>query len=163
MAIKTEFEIEFACGHTETRDLSHKPAGDRAGFAQWLASTQCRECFEADAPKRRKEFAKQAQAEEREEATEAAQRMNLPELTGTDKQIRWALVARHRLITVAVEDLTRGEDAAMDEDAFEERIMGPARKIVRAGWWIDNRNAESADLEELMTDVSDDAICENDL
>ena len=37
MAVQSKFEIDFACGHTETRDLSVKPAGKRKGFANWLS------------------------------------------------------------------------------------------------------------------------------
>lgn len=45
MAIPTVFTIDFKCGYTEERDLSDKAAGRRKGFASWLASQDCTECF----------------------------------------------------------------------------------------------------------------------
>lgn len=161
MAIPTEYEIDFKCGHTETRDLSHKPAGDRAGFAAWLAKTQCSECFAASAPKRKKEYAKKFAEEAREEAQAAAEKMGLPQLEGSEKQVGWALTVRNDLILGAHDELTEGEGASMTEAEFTERILDPAQRIVRAGWWIDNREQDAADLEELVTDVVDENVTEN--
>ena len=161
MAIPTEYEIDFKCGHTETRDLSNKPAGDRAGFAAWLAKTQCSECFAASAPKRKKEYAKKFAAEAREQAQEAATKMGLPQLEGSEKQVGWALTVRNDLLLGAHDELTEGEGASMPEAEFTQRILEPAQRIVRAGWWIDNREQNAADLEELVTDVADENDTEN--
>lgn len=161
MVIPTEYEIDFQCGHTEKRDLSHKPAGDRAGFAAWLAKTQCSDCFSTSAPKRKKEYAKKFAEEAREEAQAAAEKMGLPQLEGSDKQVGWALTVRNNLLLGAHDALVEGEAASMTEAEFTERVLEPAQRIVRAGWWIDNREQDAADLEELVTDVADENVTEN--
>lgn len=46
MTTTTDFEIEFACGRVEARDLSHKSAGDRRGYAAWLAKQKCTLCWQ---------------------------------------------------------------------------------------------------------------------
>lgn len=161
MAVKTEWEIDFKCGHSETRDLSHKPAGDRAGFAKWLEGKQCTECFEKDAPKRKKQYAKQFAEEEREKAEAEAKKLGLPELEGSEKQVKWALSVRNDLILSAHSALVEDDGADLTEDEFTTRILEPAQRILRAGWWIDNREQEPQDLEELVNDVADENVTEN--
>lgn len=55
----------------------------------------------------------------------------------------------------------------MSEDEFDQRIMVHARMITRAGWWMDNSDADPSDLEELVTTALDDEEkingCENTL
>jgi hypothetical protein len=41
MAVKTIWNIDFSCGHSDARDLSDRPADERAGFARWLAERPC--------------------------------------------------------------------------------------------------------------------------
>ncbi|MFV0433838.1 MAG: hypothetical protein ACK5LO_07660 [Leucobacter sp.] len=40
----------------------------------------------------------------------------------------------------------------MGESEFETTIIEPARLVDRAGWWIDNREATSRELPELVAD-----------
>lgn len=160
MAIQKTFEIEFACGHSEKRDLSEKPAGKRKGFANWLSQQNCFECW--------KDETKDERAEQRREAAASnAQKLGLPELDGSEKQLEWAPIFRDSVIQNAHEELCRGEDAAMSEEHFEERIMTHARMITRAGWWMDNSDSEPGDLEELVSTALDDEDqvngCENTL
>lgn len=149
MAVQTEFEITFACGHEETRDLSDRPAGKRKGFANWLAGQQCTACW-------KKENKGEYLEERREAAAADAKKLGLPELEGSDKQLEWAPLFRDSVVKNAFEELVRGEDAAMTEAEFEERIMTHARMITRAGWWMDNSDAEPEDLEELVSTALDD-------
>ena len=55
----------------------------------------------------------------------------------------------------------------MSEEEFDERVMSHARMITRAGWWMDNADAEPEDLEELVSTALDDEEqvngCENTL
>ena len=40
---------------------------------------------------------------------------------------------------------------------FEARILAPSRNVLRASWWIDNKDAEVEDIEELVsTAVTED-------
>lgn len=154
MAVQTTFEIEFACGHKETRDLSDKPAGKRKGFANWLAGKDCLACW--------REGTKDQRTKARREAAAAnAQKLDLPDLDGTENQLMWAPIFRDSVIQNAHEELCRGEDAAMSEEEFESRIMSHARMITRAGWWMDNSDAEPGDLEELVSTALGDDECVN--
>lgn len=160
MAVQTKFEITFKCGHEQTRDLSEKPAGKRKGFANWLSGQDCFDCW--------KEETKDERAEQRREsAATNAKKLGLPDLDGSEKQLLWAPVFRDSLIQNAHEELCRGDDPAMNEEEFDERIMVHARAITRAGWWMDNVDSEPEDLEELVTTALDDeeAVngCENTL
>lgn len=149
MPTPTEFEIDFACGHSEVRDLSDRPAGKRRGFAKWLESKDCTECFKKE----------QGQADLDELFQDVADRkkkLELPDLDGTDKQVKWGELNRDKLIMAAHGDLTEGEDAPLDEDEFDERILEPARKVTNAGWWMDNKDSEPDELEELVTTALDD-------
>ncbi|MCO6751749.1 hypothetical protein KQH21_26885 [Streptomyces sp. IpFD-1.1] len=47
MAVTTIWPIDHTCGHDADRDLSDRPAGRRAGFAEWLARQECTDCWRA--------------------------------------------------------------------------------------------------------------------
>lgn len=143
MAIPTTFEIDFACGHTEERDLSNKPAGQRKGFASWLTTKNCSEC-------NRKENAAEYKEKLYEEALQKQAALELPALEGTEKQLKWATTARNDVLMKAFEEFVRGEHAIMTEEAFEKQFLVPARMITRASWWIDYRDTEPADLKECL-------------
>lgn len=150
MAVATEYEIDFSCGHTETRDLSYKPAGDRQGLANWLSKKgTCSECF-------KKQKGKEDLEERMQEVTAGKQRLELPDLGGSEKQVKWGELNRDKLIRAAHEELTEGDAPEMTEDEFEARILVHARRINRAGWWMDNKDAEVEDLEELVSTALDD-------
>lgn len=160
MAVQSKFEIDFACGHTETRDLSVKPAGKRKGFANWLSQQNCFECWKDETKDERTQ-------QRREAAASNAKKLGLPELEGSPAQLEWAPIFRDSVIQNAHEELCRGQDATLTEDEFEERIMEHARMITRAGWWMDNSDAAPEDLEELVSTALDDEDkvngCENTL
>jgi hypothetical protein len=47
MAVKTLWPITYSCRHSDERDLSAKPADQRAGYARWLSDKQCTDCWHA--------------------------------------------------------------------------------------------------------------------
>lgn len=145
MPAKTHFTIEYTCGHTEDRDLSAKPAGDRAGFARWLGTHQtCSRCFRAANPR-------DTATDRTAEVTEAAERDGLPtDLVGTPKQVSWALTVRHDLLRAAYTALV--EAGELDDADFTVQILDPAAMLDRAGWWIDNRDQDPATLPDLLAD-----------
>ncbi|MCP3425842.1 hypothetical protein NBM05_07430 [Rothia sp. AR01] len=149
MAVPTKFDIKFNCGHSETRDLSDKPAGERKGFANWLGNSECRKCW-------RDSNKDEYQAKQLENAKQNQKALGLPDLDGTEAQLKWAPILRNNLIVHAHSDLTEGEDAELSEDEFEQRILEPARLITRAHWWMDNADSESEDLEELVTTAGEE-------
>ncbi|MFF2277933.1 hypothetical protein [Agromyces sp. NPDC058126] len=150
MAVKTEHEITYKCGHDGVRDLSDKPAGKRAGFAEWLAKQPCFECHRkatkgkvsAELQKEREENAEHVRAE--------SERLDLAVLRGSDKQIDWAMRARHELLEAAYKQLV--EPGTLTEDEYAEQVTAKARLIDRAGWWIENRDIAGADLPEILAD-----------
>lgn len=152
MAVQTTFDITFQCGHTEQRDLSDRPAGKRKSFANWLSQQdECSACW-------RENNRDKINEKRREAALQNQKALDLPDLEGSEAQLEWAPIFRNNMVMNAHEELVRGDNAAMTEEQFEERVLDPARKIVNAGWWMDNVDAEPEDLEELVTTALDDAV-----
>jgi hypothetical protein len=74
------------------------------------------------------------------------------DLDGSDKAAPWGARVRYQLLTAArVHYVTRG---GMSEDEFVDRFEVPARTVTSASWWIDQRDTDPADMEELLADVS---------
>lgn len=93
-------------------------------------------------------------AEEQQAAAMWAEQFEMPRLEGTERARGWGERSRHQLATRAYAALVA--DGAWDEEdwtVLEEKI----RTVIRAGWWIDQRDAEGTDLPELL-----DAASEND-
>ena len=65
---------------------------------------------------------------------------------------------RHQLL-IAAHDLYVG-DAGMSDDDFADRFEVPARTVTSASWWIDQRDTDPADMEELLADVSADSTAQ---
>lgn len=155
MAVKTQWKIKYArCGHVETKDLGHKPADQRAGFAKWLAQkAECTSCWRKSTGKGegwiedKDEWLAQKRAKEAEDASAWAERAEMPELAGSEKATEWATRVRYQLLrqlyTWAVE-----EDNA-DEDTYEQ-AEDIARSIDTARWWLDNREQAEDDPEALL-------------
>ena len=146
MAVKTHYNITHSCGHTATRDLSHKAAGDRSGLASWFAKKPCFDCHRA-AHTDTDALAKQ-RAEDHADAFNRAAELDLPQLIGTDKQHDWALRVRHELLRDSYSALV--EEGDLTDDEYDTQILMPARLIDKSRWWIDNREHAAADLPELL-------------
>lgn len=110
-----KYEIKKACGCIETINIGG-PVKDRDRKAEWHAEQDCRAC--------------QIATQKAEAATEAAA-LNLAPMTGSEKQISWAMDIRHRFI------------ANVPEKVREIAIRLAGRRP-EAKFWIDNR----ADLEK---------------
>lgn len=153
MPVKKIWPVTYTCGHTEDRDLSDKPAGKRAGSAKWFgAKFVCSGCFRKNTSSGETEQERDARraAEANERRTEAERDGLPPNLIGSDAQADWALRVRQELIRAAYERLVQEGD--LTDAQFEQTVLAPARPIDRARWWIDNRDAEPAELPELLAD-----------
>jgi len=42
----------------------------------------------------------------------------------------------------------------LSDEQFATRVETPARHVTSASWWIDQRDAETADIEELVADAA---------
>ncbi|MBC3987525.1 hypothetical protein H8N00_01080 [Streptomyces sp. AC563] len=157
MTVRTQWTVDHACSHQVVHDLSHRPADRRAGFARWLAARDCTDCWKAtrDADTvSKQEWLNAKRAEEHQAANEWAERFDMPPLEGPERTLDWGERCRHHLMTAAHTALV--VEGTWDEatwSALEEQ----ARSITRAGWWIDQRDADGTDMIELL-----DAATERD-
>ncbi|MEU1073538.1 MULTISPECIES: hypothetical protein [unclassified Streptomyces] len=150
MAIRTSYEVVHTCGHAITHNLSDRPADKRAAFARWLASKDCTDCWRAardNDSAGKEEWIAARRAAEQQAAADWAAQFDMPALEGPDRALEWGERTRHQLVTAAYTALvTEGTWDEVDWSALEETI----RTITRAGWWIDQRDAEGSDLPELL-------------
>ncbi|MEV4997437.1 hypothetical protein AB0K54_28665 [Streptomyces niveus] len=149
MAIPTNYIIEHPCGHEITHDLSNRLADKRAAFTRWLAARDCTDCWKAarDSGPGKEEWLATRRAEEQEAARAWAHRFDMPPLEGPEKARDWGERSRHQLVTAAHTALVvEGTWAEEDWTVLEEKV----RTVTRAGWWIDQRDTEGADLLELL-------------
>ncbi|MBC2878062.1 MULTISPECIES: hypothetical protein [Streptomyces] len=156
MAVRTNWTIAHTCGHSVEQDLSNRPADKRAGFARWLAGKDCTDCWKAarDGDSAGKEeWLAAKRAEEQQAAATWAGQFQMPPLEGPAKALDWGERSRHQLVTAAYTALvTEGTWDEADWAELEEKV----RAVTRAGWWIDQRDAEAADLPELLDAATDD-------
>ncbi|NGO48194.1 hypothetical protein [Streptomyces ureilyticus] len=155
MAVRMQWTVEHACGHEITHDLSDRPADRRAGFARWLAGRDCTDCWkaarEADTQSKEQWLAAK-RAEEQQAAAEWAEKFGMPSLEGPEKALEWGERSRHQLMAAAHTALV--VEGTWDEADWAE-LEDKARAITRAGWWIDQRDAEGPDLLELLDAASE--------
>ncbi|MFD5751502.1 hypothetical protein [Streptomyces sp. NPDC127033] len=130
--------------------MSDRPADRRAGFARWLAGRDCTDCWKAARgadTESKGQWLASKRAEEQQAAAEWARKFDMPPLEGPERTLEWGERSRHQLMTAA-------HTALVAEGAWDEADWGEleerARMIARAGWWIDQRDAEGGDLPELL-------------
>ncbi len=118
---------------------------DADNFEGWAEEniTVCPECRN-----REKEETYQREAEA---ARKKAEERGLPELKGSEKQIRWALVVREKRIGEIEQIIREAEKLAVTDK--ERKILSSfkayAEKLffeLDASYWIESRNLEAADL-----------------
>jgi hypothetical protein len=167
MAIATEFELTFGCGHVGVIDLSTLPPDRRGGRLAFLKDKGlCGDCFEATREKRReldrKSWVTAKRKEEDAEAAQWAEQEGYAPLTGSAKQIDYAARVRfdmmRELYQWAVEE---GHDPA-----GYERVETTAKGVDAARWWLDQKTlvGTPADLVELLDAAAathEGQVCEN--
>jgi hypothetical protein len=155
MAVRTTWTVDHPCGHQVEHDLSGRPADRRAGFARWLAERDCSTCWSAARDSDttdKKAWLAARRAEEQAAATEWTTRYGMPPLDGPERAISWGERSRHQLVTAAYTALVAEGTCDEADWAVTE---AQARTLTRAGWWIDQRDAEPADLPELLQAATD--------
>ena len=152
MPVKTTWNVEHACGHCAEHDLSAKRASERAGYARWLGTKDCTECWrasrDAQAGRERAGALAGRRAHELSETETWEASAAMPVLDGSDKAVEWGRRVRYQLLAAAYETL------GLPDEQFAARIETPARHVTSASWWIDQRDAEPADVEELVDDAA---------
>lgn len=156
MAVKTNWDVAHACGHSEDHDLSAKRPSERAGYARWLQTKDCSGCWrtkrDGQVTHERDEWLAERRTKELAETEVWETRSGMPALEGSDKAVEWARRVRYELLAAAYEAL------GCSEEDFAERIEAPARRIASASWWIDQRDAEASEVEELVDDAASDDL-----
>ena len=122
-----EQRITHACGHEQAHYLTGF-ASQQDRKAQWLKTTKCRPCFVAEK--------KTAQADAASRDGAAIAHLDLPPLTGSERQVAWATSVRASRLAALV-----AEPAADGAVAWE--VCAP---ITDAKWWIDHRDLANSDL-----------------
>jgi hypothetical protein len=155
MAVKTIWQITHSCGHAASRDLSARPADRRAGFAEWLGTQDCTDCWKAahqvDAAATQ-QWLQAKRAEEQTVAETWSAQYGMPPLEGTERAVTWAVRCRYQTLSAAYTALVvEGDNTEAECEAMEEK----ARTVTRAGWWLDQRSYEPGDLAELLDAATD--------
>ncbi|CCA58899.1 hypothetical protein SVEN_5613 [Streptomyces venezuelae ATCC 10712] len=149
--VKTAWTVIHSCGHEVLHNLSDRAADRRSGFARWLAGRECTDCWKAarDADTVAKDqWLAARRAEEQAAAVEWAERFDMPPLEGSERALAWGERSRFQLVTAAYTALvSEGTWDEADWAVLEDKI----RSISRAGWWIDQRDADGADLPDAAT------------
>lgn len=121
------YEVTRACGHSEECYLSGPRSGHRWRLARVEPYKLCEECYRAEMEKRHQE--------ENREAAEAARKMNLPRLSGTEKQVAWAETIRLELLDCI--------HSRLGERFYAPEVYAIVEYIketkTAASWWIDHR------------------------
>lgn len=130
-----KYTITCSCGHEIVTNIAGKVA-DRESKAEYLAKGVCPECYAK---------AKNEEAKARtEQLKEQAKGMNLPELTGSEKQISWASSIRLQFVNTC-EDLfskapnERKEQVRKVLDLYKSEMI----QNTESRFWIDKRNGLS--------------------
>ena len=141
-----KYRIVRACGH-EAQVTARGPTPNRQTKLDRERGRNCRRC---------------SRERERLEAEAAAEADDLPPLTGTPKQITWAMTLRHKALADAdayLDDLRESgkltSRVGRDPELFEaqkERVMEPLAARTEATWWIDRREVAGWELLESLWD-----------
>ena len=128
------YTATHTCGHSEEINLIGKHT-ERERRLDWLASRPCLDCVRA---------AQRAAAEQ--QATAQA----LPALTGSPKQVSWALTLRAQALAGATE-LVNAAQAQRAPIATElAGRLASLRGQTSAAWWIDHRYDSARQLLAVM-------------
>lgn len=128
-----KYQVTMACGHNVEIQLYGKES-DRDKKIAWLEKHGlCTECQKA---------AKAAEhAEATAKAAEKAMAENLPELTGTEKQINWALTIRAEKLAEIDSLKAKGL-----KDIEAQAIKNVLASNTEAKFWIDNRALDAKSI-----------------
>ena len=119
-----EQRIIHACGHEQGHYLTGYDS-QQERKAKWLKTTTCRDCFVAE--KRAEQAAAAALS------SVAISHLDLPLLTGTDRQISWASTIRTKRLAALT-------NPSSDADCYA------CLRVTDAKWWIDCRDLTDVDL-----------------
>jgi hypothetical protein len=119
-----EQRIIHACGHEQRHYLTGYDS-QQERKAKWLKTTSCRDCFVAG--KRAEEAAAAALS------SAAISHLDLPLLTGSDRQVSWASTIRTKRLAALTNPNSNADCSA-------------CLQVTDSKWWIDRRDLTDVDL-----------------
>ncbi len=138
--IMARYTITYSCGHTEDKQLFGK-IDDRDKYLNWCKEHKlCPEC---------------QRAEQTRKATEEASALNLAELTGSEKQIAWAITIRSKVLAL-IDEFIKDADkykAHPDYDRFLSAWAALKAEIVAntsAKYYIDTFKGVTKETMRMM-------------
>ena len=149
-----KYNITFSCGHEGWVTITG-PRKQREWILHSKESNICPDCY--------KKQRQQKINQENQESLELTKEMELPLLTGTEKQVAWATTLRIQAIK-KMETLIEKLELKM-KDTQEPKTKGKMQQVLdniynsysyalnhftTASFWIDNRKTLSKDLIELF-------------
>lgn len=129
-----KYTVTRACGHVEEVVLFGKIKDREWRLENVEPNKLCYECWQ-------KELAEQREKENRE-AAEAAREMNLPQLTGTEKQVAWAETIRQKVLANIDTYIYKSVEEERRNDPKIWQALEHIRNKTEARWWIDNREID---------------------
>lgn len=149
-----KYNVLFACGHSEEKELFGKSDDRKKRIEYWGNHGICSACYRAQQDEERAAAKKNAEA--------AAKAANLPAMTGSEKQINWAITIRADMMSAldainvrAAEMIAAGthvevaEAAAKRADAVRAYISAKTEAV----WFIDHR---ASDYNRLFVQIAND-------
>ncbi len=142
-----KYEVTRSCGHTETIVLFGKLKNREWRLEKVEPSKLCTECYQAELARLREE--------ENREAAEVAKEMNLPQLTGSEKQIAWAETIRQKMMADIDEFIYKSVKSEMRNDPKLLEAVEYIKGKTQARWWIDHRGMNmSYELRHLLEEAA---------
>lgn len=130
-----QYKITHTCGHTQSHNLLGKSA-DRTRKIDWFKTTQCGDCYTA-----------------RMTASATIVSADLLPLTGSEKQIAWAMRIRSdrraRIEEYINSGMDQAERAGVAASVITEQTDAPKAAVMAqtsASWWIDRRDRDARSL-----------------
>lgn len=121
-----KYDVTYKCGHSGVLDLGGKTK-DREWRVEQAQYRLCPDCYRAMKQK---------------EMEEELAKYNLPELSGTERQIKWATDIRFKFAHEA--NRIMNEDKYRNNAEFIERYNKTYKSVVdvetTSKWWIEHRD-----------------------
>jgi len=127
----------YSCGH-EGRTNIIGPMKNREWIREQRFSRLCPDCYEKE---KREKIEK-----ENAEAVQKSKELELPELTGTEKQIAWANALR-------IKFLEKASELKDNPGKIEKITQYIISNKIKASWYIDNRDMGSFSIQKLYEGI----------
>lgn len=134
--------IGYRCGHDVREQIYGTDVhGEREAEAARRAAQLCPPCRRADRDAT---------------AAAAAQALGLPELTGSEGQVRWATTIRHDAFGALERQMSKPTAALADIQARTVAYRAVLASVTSARAWIDHRAAVRSPVPDLIAEFLDD-------